>query len=566
MLALLLAFMVSVNPFAEVKRAEAIVPVAAGAGAALAAELGISVEGLYLGTAALIAGATGYCVTSDSFNNMTADLKTQWDRLFEPGADLGDMTDDRNFWDGYSNGDLSPAGSKRWDELNADEKSKYGTPAAYTLGCWDGLEMELGLLQENGNGGLEPTPTPEGGGPLQKLKNVLTVLGVTGAAVAVQDGVNALAENLGTGIHNLLFGDGTGKGLGASYQVLYTIDDCPVQFVNADFSIDAAWGHGYGGTDCFQIGPMNNYGNCYYCVHNHSYVDIYFALQNPGTSSAFWSSTGGYVSARCFPMALNNYWNVSTIPTTQNGVLNVNWGGTYHFGETAVWSNGVMTGEYEGGAGYGQMTQTPPQIIENIFNDNGLQQFFQNYQTDGLPEGQQRAIAVPLTLGDTATNPDYENYVQPRAATEVFPTPSDQPVTPPQIGPVVTPPSTPDGYTDDFAAMTNKLLQGPFDQLFPFCLIADFRDFVFIILSGGTVQTTRLKPNQLYTQSDTPVDQLNGVHTLTLDFSGAMEDFVTTVPLDPLHELLGYTRFTLTCVLIMFIVYQSFGFFLKRGA
>lgn len=569
--------MVCVNPFAQVKRAEAIAPVVAGAGAALAAELGISVEGLYLGTAALIAGVTGYCVTSDSFNNMSGDLKTQWDRLFEPGADLGDMTDDRNFWDGYSNGDLSPAGSKTWDELNTDEKSKYGTPAAYTLGCWDGLEMELGLLQENGNGGMEPTPTPDGGGPLQKLKNALTVLGVTGAAVAIDDASAALLNSLEPfSISDFLFGkknDDSTYGLGLQYQSTVTVDDVQVQIVSLNYRatgydggnytiMPTDWlGYRFGGSDYFNL--LSWYDNVTNKVYTMSNADVVFTKVTDAyvasiTKSAKLNLANGVIRS--------DVWGQQYTLRTATMALNSNYAGRYIFPNGNEYSAGTWLWPVEQNANYGQLVQTPQEIVNNIYEPDSLQQWFNEYVNDDMVKGEKRAVTVPLSWGDTAIDPKYDTFVKATPETEIFPTPQDKPVTPPTVGPVVTPPVTPDGYGDDFAAMTNKLLQGPFDQLFPFCLIADFRDFVFIILSGGTVQTTRLHPNDLSTQSDTPVDQLNGVHTLRLDFSAAMEDFVTEVPLDPLHELLGYTRFTLTCVLIMFIVYQSFGFFLKRGA
>lgn len=492
--------------------AHAIVPVAAGAaGAALAAELGISVEALYLGTAAIIAGATGYMVTSDAFNNMNNDLGLDynWKRLFEPGIDVGDMTNDDNYSDDYLDGSLTPAGSPLWDDLDTDEKAKYGTPAAYNLSCWDSLELELGLLQSDGNGGYEPTPTPEGPSPLQKLKNALTVIGVTGGAVALGEASKSLVDFLGDRWDEFWFGENDPNaagaptyGLGIIYDEQHKIGDATVDFKVIAFNhytYKSGSRASYLNTNNWAWGNSTSIGsnvNAYY----EPYIRDWTMTQKSNGSGGYYYQSNSYGSGANWPYPFTFSGNaLSNISLTSNfqihtgqRYLNRNYSGSYVFSNGATLSNGTWTGEHEvTDVEYGQITGTPNDVTRNILDTDALGQGLENYETDGLPNGQKRAIVLPSGYGEPGFEPEYSDFVKEMPEDKVTPLPDDEPVVQPEPDEPDVPvePDNPDvpnfNFPDELENATDKLVNAAFYQLFPFCLIGDMRTLAEKVTGGS---------------------------------------------------------------------------------
>lgn len=472
--------------------AHAIVPVVAGGAAvAAAAELGISAEVLYLGTAALIAGATGYLVTSDSFQNMTSDLKTQWDRLFD-GHDLSDMTNDNNYGDGYTDGSLQVGGTPLWDDLSSDEKAKFGTPAAYVQGTWDGLEAQVGLLQETGGGDWEPTPSGDGD-PLSKLKNAIKIIGVTGGAVAVGEAAQALGDAVAGGIKGLLFGDGnaTNGGLNVAYTGTYTFADKDFVFVTVSasnvvksgnysyFNVPNGWvfyNDMFANRKPYLIYPRVMEGTNSY----PSYVDA--TIRN---NSNIWSS---YVNGDFYSIVLNTetgLWDhgsgsgYSANFTRDRIFLNAIYGGKYIFPDNVYqngkWDTAILPTDVD----YGQLEQTPDQITQYITGDQPTFISNVNNYENTAPDGQKYAVTMPSGYGDTAIQPDFSTFVQPMPETQVSPVPDtkpdDQPITPDPKPDDPTPPEGDWDFPKELDDAMKNLGEGAFGNLFPFCLVVDIQ-------------------------------------------------------------------------------------------
>lgn len=477
----------------EGSEAHAIVPIAAGAAAAAAgAEIGISAEVLYLATAALIAGATGYLVTSDSFQNMGADLKTQWDRLFD-GHDVSDMTNDNNYADGYTDGSLQVGGTPLWDDLTSDEKAKFGTPAGYVLGTWDGLEASVGLLQETGGGDWEPTPSGDGD-PLSKLKNALKIIGVTGGAVAVGEAAQALADTVTGGIKSFLFGTDSEKSLKVNYEGVYDVDGALVQFKTRSVP-----GSKYGThTDDWVSGTsLNNNGfrETYYFPRVADQQVYTLGKSQPTNGSTYIYQRSSVTSSTTIydngilqttdgggSTKLDSCWylNSSGSKSSSDYWLNPNWVG-FVFGDV-TYSGGTFSDMSKVSLQtleYGQITGTPNDVVRNILNDNDTYiQNINNYE-NSAPDGQKYAVMLPDAYGETGIQPYYETFVQPLPDDEVTPVPDTKPDADPiEPGPK---PDDPTGEWDFQEALDDavqNLGEGAFGTLFPFCLVVDIKNLV----------------------------------------------------------------------------------------
>jgi hypothetical protein len=222
-----------------------------------------------------------------------------------------------------------------------------------------------------------------------------------------------------------------------------------------------------------------------------------------------------------------------------------------------------MSGTFDENFDYQAMEGTPTGLTNSMNNNNNWNNYINNVSIPN-ENGQVQAVSIPQLTGTTT----YPDIVKLTDETDVTPIPDDKPV--PKPDPQPQPgysPNVPQNWDSDVEETVDRIMKNPLDQLFPFCLIADLRDFTFLLLGGEEYanRTTRLQPGTISTQSEASLDELNGVHVLAIDFREAMDGFYVEIPLDPLHDLLHYTRTTITVVLIMAIVIYSFSFFLKRG-
>lgn len=581
-MAFIIAFTICAYPFICAKKAEAIAPAvgAAAAAAALAAELGITTEALMTGLMVVTVAGTGvYLLQSSDYATSSVSLNdTQWRRLWD-GTDLGSGYD-ANWNSSYQKWKLG--NGKSWEDLTPEERQNWDSPAQYDQSQLLGYALETGLISEiAGGGGFEPTPEPdpntdpEGHARWQKARNVLYALAVTGGAVALNDAVGWLGNSLGKSIHDLLFGS---QGLDLKYVNVAVVDGINVPFATSSggtvgnvtiLSDEWVIGTTYAtptskgnitiyapNTSVLGVGRLTLFNSSYYRTNVNNQKQIWF---NDDVAAS--SATGaGYVST----------------PSPTSGVytyLNLNYAGGYDFynGSTLIASyrNGEMTGA-DMTIEYGQIADTPNSLASALGNgDNNTWNTYINNASVPNSSGQVASVTVPQSWFTDALS--YDDFVIDSDASQVTPVPDDEPIYTPSPEPEPEPglsPDAPEGFEDDMTDSVNRILRNPIDQVFPFCLIADFRDLIFILLAGDTdlgQNTSRLQPNSIQTQSDTPTDELNGVNRLYLDFNDAFEGFEVDIPLEPVHDLLIITRLPVTILFILALVYETFGFFLKRG-
>lgn len=555
------------------KKAEAIAPVlAGGAAAALAADLGISVEALMAATVAVVGVGTGYAVVK------SGTTERGWANLGNPyNTGIGQESD---WWPEYQNGSHNIGDLPAWEDLTPEQQAEYGNPRTYTKAQWDWLWLQMGLIQDNGNGDYEPTPEPEDPDEKknwQKGRNILTLLGVGAGTVTVSEASQWLADTIGQGLRNLLYGNGE-QSLDLVYQSIADVNgvQVPVRtqtvLTNDTFQITGlrnrdlttAWSfmqvvidetgekdYGWVARDAnnapIVITPLNfNRENARYkCVttsYNASQMTNYV---NSLYNQKYWMFSGGGTPTPYVGGVSNNY-----------NALNANYLGVYDFGngitfEGGSWHNASLVSE-----SYGQMGNTPLGLGQAINSGSGYPGFMQGV-TQNASEGFSNTVNVPSTLlnpnpestGLVSGISDYLDYLKPVPDTEIVPVPDDTPVNP---DPNPNPNPSPElGFSEDLTEEVSRLLRQPFDQLFPFCLIGDLERLVNMIKEVGT-------------ESDNTV---NGTSTLILplsDFgiSGAdnMEFNLSLV-----SELAVYVRPFLTALFITGLLVGTFAFFLKRG-
>lgn len=581
LLSLILAFTICAAPFVDAKRADAIAPAipAAAAAGALAAELGISVEALMTGLLAITAAGTGVYLMSSSDGASTLS-DAEWRHLWGTGSDTSNPGYTENWGTDYEKYKLG--NGKSWDELTNDEQEQWGTPAQYVQSQWLAYLLSNDLIQETGNGGYEPTPEPdpendpEGNSRWNESRNTLAALGIGGAAVALGDAVGWLGDVIGTGIHDFLFGSGNtvGSGLGLLYTNDVTVDNVPVVFKS--YSVNVNFNDNYGDF------PITN--SSFYFVNDVGNDPIFSVVQDGNTPTLTLTPNGGmtwqnaridlgtvnqgtikvsngvaslYAGHRTYIGSTNIYGNTGQV------YLNANYGGTYQFSGGAVFSDGRFTdttGVVQD-LNYGQMVDTPQDLAESVVNnDNRVWQNYITNATNDAPEGEKKAVVIP----DSLDNVTYDDFVKDVPEEDITPIPDDEPLPTPDPNP--NPPDI--DFEEGFTHRVNELLSNPFDQLFPFCLIGDMRDFFFIIMGQPQLAQRVDTSNMLSTQSETPINELNGIHTLVIPLNDWGLDDVENIEfdLDPIHDVGHYVRLIITIVLIMGIVMFSMNFFLKRGA
>lgn len=527
-------------------------PAAGAALAALAAELGISEAALTAGLAAVAVGATGLYIYGNS-----------WDDLDNPPAPG---------WPAWN--DLPPAVQDGYDyNDNPRAKNYYDNAVAW----W---ALQYGVIGEGPGGDLEPTPEPENNPESwQKARNVLVALGTGVGGVALYDALSPLVDNASAAVKELLFGTGTndlsipfvysaviaGKAVPfTSWQgITITNTDATYTITSGDWFVQSWYGtaknramYEFFGDNTGAYSPTSSTIVNYYAGTNNW---IYKSTDNPPVSSIHGYSpyldaiTGGGGGT------LGDGGSY-----TWNAIANINFAGHYRFYDNKYFDN-LLAEYYQGewiksptsvDAQYGQMTDTPNELSQSIFNENSYYNFISNYGTDGLSDGQQRAIYIPdwMLDGTGKTEPLYEDFVKVRPDADVVPIPSDRPIDGTNPNPNPNP-----EFTEGFGKQVMRLLAQPFDQLFPFCLIGDLRRLTEML-------HTAVYPSNSGGLSTQDVTIINGTEKFTIPFDGfGLENIDFELDLTPINSLAVMIRPFLTALFITGLLIGTFRFFLTRG-
>lgn len=537
--------------------AEAIpvaIPAAGAALAALAAELGISETALICGLCAIGVGATGLAI-----------YNSDWTDLDNPPAPG---------WPAWN--DLPPAVQDGYDYNDEPRAKNYHENA---VAWW---ALQYGVIQEDGNGGFEPTPEPENNpGSWQKARNVLIALATGAGGVALNDALVPLVDNASSSIKDLLFGKEQNQ-LGLSYSKVATISDVPVKFEYLDVS--QTFNTENQGIQYTRTITPNNWICDYYLsngtreitfdygltLHDltftkRNYRDVYSyaGTETPALSvgerpySCVRVNSSGTLTMYSVMQNASNAWTpYQNLVVNQASYLNAAYSGTYYFPNNVAYSNGdFISGNPDESIDYGQMLDTPNSLAQSIINPTNYNTFINNYTTDGMQEGYKRAIAIPewLLNGTTDDNPSYNDFVNILPDEDITPIPDDNPLPGPGPGP-----NPPTQYEQDFGQQVMRLIAQPFDQLFPFCLIGDLRRLTGMIEDSIYGQNGQLRTNS--------VAVVNGTETFTIPLEGfGMEDVELQFDLTPVADLAQMIRPFLTALFITGILVGTFRFFLVRG-
>lgn len=551
-LCLLMAVCLLCSAFFNVRKAEAIAPAIPAAGAALAAlaaELGISETALIAGIAVTGVAATGLVAYGNAGTDTT----------------------------------LPPApGFKPWDDLTPQEKQDWvgqdGSALDYqkqTIAWW---ALQYGLLEQTPNGDLEPTPEPDpqndpdGNSRWNKLRNALIVLSVGGASVPLGEVVNAIADGLSDGIKGLLFSDDS-LGLQSVYQNDCTVDGIEVRFSIADINQSFTYRN-----ETYTATPTNwtNYyvdsqstTNQRMVMYIPKYASTYYDF-NMSISSGMYRSSIEEACLSIYPLSMTvranpssisawtPYWTAQRYPSYLNAI----YGGSYVFPNGAVYTSGAFTNTTGVlmDVDYGQLSDTPEGLTTNILNNNTYNNFINNYSDPGV-DGYQRAITVPSSYGTAGYQPSYSDFVVVNPDENVTPLPDDEQLPSPNPDNPDNPDTPTTEYEQDFGQKVGELLAQPFDQLFPFCLIGDLREFLEILEDAGFGSNDH---NGMRALSDEPV---NGIDVIRFDLTGFNLDGVDyfEIELTPIHDFAVGFRGIATSVFIIMLLIGTFRFFINRG-
>lgn len=537
------------SPLLEIHRNEAYaipaaIPAAGAALAALAAELGISETALVAGICAIGVGATGLAI-----------YNSDWTDLDNPPAPG---------WPAWN--DLPPAVQDGYDYNDEPRAKNYHENA---VAWW---ALQYGVIQEDGNGGFEPTPEPENNpGSWQKARNVLIALATGAGGVALNDVLGPLVDNAASSVKDLLFGNGAGE-LGISYNKTLNIQNVPVVMKYLDVS-----GHFVDGDRIRNLNSTN--WVCDYVfngqrrisfdytesIHDFKFTKAYYNGVNqwsgenyPNVAGEFnftvlnVSSSGSMSVQSWGTTGANAYTPYNSFSISNPSTLNALYRGTYYFPGDIVYTNGeFVSGNPDVSIDYGQMLDTPDELSESVVNN--YNNYVSNYVTSGVPEGYKRAIAIPewLLNGTTNDNPSYDDFVNVLPDEDITPIPDDNPLPGPGPGP-----NPPTQYQQDFGEQVGRLLAQPFTQLFPFCLITDLYDLTQVI--EGSLYTN----DGLRTQSNT-----NGTDVLVIPLDDFGIEGMENIELD-LTDIRSFgllIRPWTTALFITALLVGSFRFFLNRG-
>lgn len=527
---MLSVFLIAGTCFVPVRKAEAFAPAlpAVGGAAALAAELGISVETLSLAFGAMIAAGTGLYVASELSTDTTSGL---W------GGDVLDNGYEWNWNSKWQDGSQNLPGFDAWGDLTPEQQAQYGNPRAYTQSQWDAWLLQAGLLEETQTGGPAPTGPPDDPDKQSawyKLRNSLTALASDGT-VAIGESADMLMMMMALGASGLFQRNDktTGTGLGLTYETSLLVGDIVrVPFVT--FS-----GTAIGSTSDLTIAlrewldmKYTETTQDYYL--QRQYVNNEYVYPTPDIAFAYNSDETGLRSTQRISSLRYGHLDLTNGTFTYNGAgnqhtiyinygagyddnfkLNYNYAGNYSFPDGAVVTGGTVTG----GAGqfsntdYGQMAETPEALTNAIPNNTNYNNYFTNINNN-VPEGQQITVTIPENYGQPDYEPSYDDFVKPKPNTDVTPIPDDEQITPEDVINPTPPPNPPDPGEEppDFNEKVNELLRQPLEQAFPFCLMADLRRLTQMVV-------TSIETDNVDDELVVPLDDFNvqGLDDLTFD-------------------------------------------------
>ena len=360
----------------SVQKSEALAnpAVIAGAGAALSAlalELGISETALVYGICAVGVGATGLAFYNSSRTDVALPGWKPWD-------------------------DLTPQQKQDWVGQDGTSEDYYNQQIAW----W---ALQAGILEQTPNGGLEPTPEPDpsndpdGHSNWQKARNVLIALAAGGGAVAFNEAVSPLVDNAAASIKEMLFGgDNVNAGsLDITYQGDYLLGvvDRPMVFITiptTTYTYASGATVTCGTNQWTYYGPDAGYdGRILALVWNDNLVSNLTGeyQQNSGYKSYYFrnSNTGLFINFRNGEMVgAGTKSSTSFYTPNYNGgndrtYMNANYSGRYTFPNGDYFENGAMHGSgfTLTDVDYGQMSDTPDGIAQNILNQTNLTQFIE---------------------------------------------------------------------------------------------------------------------------------------------------------------------------------------------
>lgn len=549
----------------------AFAPVAVGGLAALAAEIGIS-ETALMGAVA----AAGAAIGIGSYAIYRSPNGVIWPDEGTPGVTM-------------------PLGLPRWDDLTPEERQKWvpgyggavGEDAAKRDYYGQVTEIWLkqtGLLQDDGNGGLEPTPEPDknndpdGHKKWQKGRNILALLG-TGAVVGLADVIGYLGNNLVDSLFKPETDNNETSGFGLGMTFNNTLNG---------ISVNTKYGE-YGATisDVYRYMGSSDWALCQHgwgTSNGIRYPVITYYAPNDGVLMLYQGSDS-YNVRQQYPVTYINYW-------IKNG-LNTN----SHYGESGYSPTGTVTGPasssnnyiylnpfYSGtynvdgttyfgdsltnlfSPNYGQIQDTPDYIVNNINNYGDLVNGVTNNYVQ--PNGQELAVQLPEAFTGTDGAPSWNDYVKPYEETEIK-TPSETEPYDPTIPD--NPPVNPDNPGEDFdypsniAEAVEKLGDKTFGNLFPFCLIGDMQNLSDKLTSAAGYEGKR---GGVYTMSTRKRDEreggiTDGYFVLPLSDFGIRGIDNMTFDLDAVFGLGNMIRPWWTVLFAFSLIAESIRYFLK---
>lgn len=533
--------------------AHAFIPAVAGGGALLAAELGVSEAALYGAFAALVAAGTGMYIAYDN----------DW---FGSGQAPTDV-----IWPG------SPGA---WDDLNADQKVRWGTGSDgsvnadnYMRNALDGAMLPAEFLEVTENGSA-PTPEPsdpDGKKKWQKARNVLAIL-AAGGTVALADALGALGENFVDSLFEPI-GENVNSGFGLSYVNSYQTDLGKVKFVSVPTFTTTKYnqtGIQYTmptGNWIYRASNISNNGVTYPYIFMGHYKSTQWV--NPGNVSI--GSDGKVSSVYDFSVLYYKepYQSVTTTGSynknysvvSSSVYLNANYAASYIFPGGLQFDNGIPNQDLENEIEYGQIVLTPDGITENITNYENLNNWANFYQS--APEGQIRAVQVPNPFPGPSDAPSWEDYVKPYVEAEVNPVPEDEPVDPEDL-PKPDIPNPEWDFTAQLSDVVGKLNQNVFGQLFPFCLVTDMKNLSEKVISaaGYSSEPTRGGISVQAEESESPGEDYRILRIPLDDFGvSGMDEIV--LDLEPILVLGNTVRPFWSVLVLVDLVAESVRIFLK---
>lgn len=554
---LLLAFTLAISPF-TVKRANALVPVAVGGAAALAAELGISEAALWAGACALMTAGTGiyFAANAGTFD------------------DFGSV--------GESDPTVALPGFDSWNDASADDRVRWGTGADgnvtadnYYANQRESILVKLGLVQEGLGGGTEPTPPPtdpDERAKWQKKRNVIALL-ATGGVVTLADAVSSLGQDFIDSLFAPDTNDAETSGFGMSYIQTYATDAGKIKFKIIPTFTTGGYSQGYLtytiGTTKWQVEVNTNMSAVGYTMNpNYAIAGNYNNTPNLTVNSNGTISTPS--NNITVGLIVNNEYGrgaswsgglQATAYSVYNSYvfLNANYGGTYTFPGGLAFTNGLPNQDLEGDKEYGQIVDTPQYISENINNYGDLINNV-NYNQE-QPDDNKLAVTLPSNFTGPDETPDWHDYVEAKPENEIDVPSETEPYDPSNPTPTPTPNWD---FDSNLSAALGSLSHAFTDALFPFCLIGDIRDFAEKISTSMGFSGTR---GTVITQAENRADTRTAEQYthITLAVNDFNVDGLNTIEFDlsPILALGNLARPWWTVLLIAGLLGETIRYFLK---